>query len=410
MDVANIWLNATLVIVFLITIAILANPRLTKSASWHATLTPLSSIIGSGFLVMAPLLASIVGIYAPIAVLAIVIFAYMVGGVIRFNILEVEELIHKPTTPGYIRKIEFISAISISFAYVIAIVFYLALLSQFLLDYLGYTNIVLEQLFTTTVIVFIAIFGYLKGLNGLEKLELWSMTIQLSIVASFLLAIFYFAYIFFISDTDLILQRYDKDITEQIQELAGILLIVQGFETSRFLGQKYSPKMRAHTMKRAQIISGVLYVVSVLALMPLITHLDLAHIHLSKIVGAGGLIAVVLPIMIMVSAVSSQFSASVADMGGAGGLFNENTNNKISVNVSYIIVSVIAIILVWSTNIFDIITLASRAFAAYYLLQTVIALYFSFKKGSNSSIYQKISFIIIFYILAFVVVFSVSVE
>jgi hypothetical protein len=35
--------------------------RLTASSNWKATVTPLASIMGSGFLVSAPLLGSIVG-------------------------------------------------------------------------------------------------------------------------------------------------------------------------------------------------------------------------------------------------------------------------------------------------------------------------------------------------------------
>jgi hypothetical protein len=40
--------------------------------------------------------------------------------------------------------------------------------------------------------------------------------------------------------------------------------VVQGFETSRFLGEKYSPEVRVASMRNAQIISAVLYVVSVI--------------------------------------------------------------------------------------------------------------------------------------------------
>ena len=37
------------------------SPRLSKSQTWLATATPLASIMGSGFLVSAPLLAGVVG-------------------------------------------------------------------------------------------------------------------------------------------------------------------------------------------------------------------------------------------------------------------------------------------------------------------------------------------------------------
>ena len=80
-------LNIVLVIIVVIVLLFMYQPRLTKSKSWHATLTPLSSIIGSGFLIIAPLLASVVGEYSPVAVTGIVVLAYAIGGVIRFNII-----------------------------------------------------------------------------------------------------------------------------------------------------------------------------------------------------------------------------------------------------------------------------------------------------------------------------------
>ncbi len=65
-------MNIILVIIAAIVLLFMFHPRLTKSGPWQATLTPLSSIIGSGFLVIAPLLASVVGAYSPIVVVGIV--------------------------------------------------------------------------------------------------------------------------------------------------------------------------------------------------------------------------------------------------------------------------------------------------------------------------------------------------
>ena len=88
-------LNILLVTIAAVVLLFMFHPRVTKSDSWRATLTPLSSIIGSGFLIIAPLLASVVGILAPIAVTGIVVLAYAVGGVIRFNIKHAEPLLHE---------------------------------------------------------------------------------------------------------------------------------------------------------------------------------------------------------------------------------------------------------------------------------------------------------------------------
>jgi hypothetical protein len=64
----------------------LFRPALRRSKTWIATVTPLASIIGSGFLVVVPLLAYAVNGWAVVAMTAIAILAYAIGGVIRFNI------------------------------------------------------------------------------------------------------------------------------------------------------------------------------------------------------------------------------------------------------------------------------------------------------------------------------------
>ncbi len=128
-------LNIILVVIAAIVLLIMFRPRLTKSESWQATLTPLSSIIGSGFLVIAPLLASVVGAYSPLAVAGIVVLAYGIGGVIRFNIIHAEPLLHDKKGHPAICKIDLFANAMLSIAYVTAVAFYLSLLSSFLLNY-----------------------------------------------------------------------------------------------------------------------------------------------------------------------------------------------------------------------------------------------------------------------------------
>ena len=66
--------------------------RLAGSSSWKATVTPLASIMASGFLVSAPLLAGIVGNLAVVCMALLLALAYMVGGAIRFNIRHFEPI------------------------------------------------------------------------------------------------------------------------------------------------------------------------------------------------------------------------------------------------------------------------------------------------------------------------------
>ena len=147
-------LNIVLFLIAAVTLGLMFHPRLTKSESWQATLTPLSSIIGSGFLVIAPLLASVVGDNSPIAVAGIVILAYAIGSVIRFNILHAEPYLHDKKGHPAIYEVELFANITLSLAYVTAVAFYLSLLSTFLLHYAGFGDEpVIEKSITTLIIV-----------------------------------------------------------------------------------------------------------------------------------------------------------------------------------------------------------------------------------------------------------------
>ena len=401
-------LNIMLVLIAASVLMFMYQSRLTNSRSWQATLTPLSSIIGSGFLIIAPLLASVVGTYSPLAVTGIVVLAYAIGGVIRFNILYAEPLIHDSTAHPVIYKIDMFANTVLSFAYVTAVAFYLSLLSSFLLTYLGFGDSPgLERALTTTIIVFIATAGFLRGLGGLEKLEAYSMSLQLSIAAALLIGIFIYDYNFMQSEQSLFFDKKDRSWISQVFILSGTLLVVQGFETSRFLGEKYSVEMRVRTMRRAQLISGTLYVVSVIVLLPIVQHLNLANIKIAEIVAATGLAATVLPLMLIVAAIMSQFSAAVADTVGAGGLASESSKGKLSTRKGYLVVSLLAIILIWTVDLLEIVSYASRAFALYYLLQCVVAIIASHHHYERTARRLQLArFATLASIMAFIVIFA----
>ena len=159
-------LNIILVVIAASVLLFMIRPRLIKSESWNATLTPLSSIIGSGFLIISPLLASVVGAYSPLAVTGIVVLAYAIGSVIRFNITHAEPLLHEKKDHPVIYKIDLFANTVLSFAYVTAVAFYLSLLSSFLLNYIGFGDSpAMERTLTTIIIVFIATAGFIRGLG-----------------------------------------------------------------------------------------------------------------------------------------------------------------------------------------------------------------------------------------------------
>ena len=103
--------------------------RLTLSSDWKATVTPLASIMGSGFLVSAPFLAGTVGNLAVVCMALFLVVAYLVGGVIRFNIRYFEPIENKG--PGPAQEMAFLSRVVLIGAYFISITYYLQLLAAF---------------------------------------------------------------------------------------------------------------------------------------------------------------------------------------------------------------------------------------------------------------------------------------
>ncbi len=94
----------------------------------NATSTPLSSIFGSGFLVIVPILAGAVGSYSVLAMVAVCALAYAVGSVIRFNIKHAEPVL--AGTPGKATlSLERSSDLALVLAYVISVCLYLHILS-----------------------------------------------------------------------------------------------------------------------------------------------------------------------------------------------------------------------------------------------------------------------------------------
>ncbi|MCY3860122.1 MAG: hypothetical protein OXG25_14565 [Gammaproteobacteria bacterium] len=404
--------NGLLVAIALIAVLLLTRRKLRRSELWQATLTPLSSIIGSGFLVMAPLLASIVGLWAPVVICGIVLLAYSIGSVIRFNIMHVAPQTQERHGFLNLHDLDYVGKIVLVIAYVIAVAFYLELLSSFSLNYIGIDDPFLERCVTTSIIVFIGLVGYLKGLSGLEKLEMFAMTLQLAVLSALIVGLLVYSVTAF-EDGVTVVANESNSVNTKVRMLAGVLLIVQGFETSRFLGEKYVPAIRVQSMRIAQWISGAVFIGSVALLMPVVQTMNLIEINLAEIVVALTPVAVVLPVILMVAAVLSQFSAAVADTGGGGGLLAENSAQRVTTRFGYVCVCVSSILLVWAVELLEIIALASRAFAAYYLIQTIIALVVNQRSVQDRTLLfwlRQVFFSAIALILVYIVAFSIPVE
>tara|TARA_R110002124_G_scaffold48822_1_gene143765 strand:- start:926 stop:1513 length:588 start_codon:yes stop_codon:yes gene_type:complete len=157
-----------------------------------------------------------------------------------------------------------------------------------------------------------------------------------------------------------------------MRTLLGFIIVVQGFETSRFLASEYPATLRISTMRKAQLISGAIYLVF-FALATVMFRAHYADSGVAAIIGMVGVIAFVLPLLLTGAAVASQFSASVADAIGGAGLLHQTFAQWFSLRYFYPVIAGAAIALVWTSDVFQIISLASRAFAFFYFLQCLVA-------------------------------------
>ena len=127
--------------------------KLRQSSDWAATVTPLASIMGSGFLISAPLLADIVGFYALPCMIGLLVLAYGVGSAIRFNIQHFEPIEDEHDSA---QKVAFFSRIILSFAYFISISYYLQLLAAFSLHSFGVDDQLTGNIVTSSLLGLIA--------------------------------------------------------------------------------------------------------------------------------------------------------------------------------------------------------------------------------------------------------------
>ena len=366
----------------------------------EATSTPLASIFGSGFLVIVPILAGAVGPYSVFAMIGVCALAYCVGWVIRHNIANAEPVLadHPPEAT---LALERSSDLALVLAYVISVSLYLHILSAFVLGGLGADIPLNENLLTTAVIVFIMLVGVTKGLDSLEVLERWALYVTLVIIVLLTIGFAWYDWNTWQSASGITLPAAtDHSAWEILTIVAGTLIVVQGFETPRYLGANYDSSVRIAASRWSQVISTGVYVIFVAVALPVVYALD-GQYDDNSLIKLTGIAAGVLVVPLIIAAALSQFSAAVADTMTASGNMEEVTHNQLKEKYGYVIVCGGAIALTWSANTYEIIALASRAFAFYYLLQCLVAITVSKSMG------KKIVMMLIAAILGFITVFAV---
>ncbi|MCB1517139.1 MAG: hypothetical protein KDJ19_05940 [Hyphomicrobiaceae bacterium] len=364
-----------LIVIVAAGLVVLLHPKVQHNVHWRAVVTPLASIIGSGFLVAGPVLSYAAGQLAVVAMLGLCLVAYFYGSAIRTTIRYSEAEIEAGTAPRHLLVTDRLSDAVLTFAYFISVAYYINLFASFGLKGIGIVDPNATRWVAVVVIGAIGAVGLWRGLGGLERVEVYAVGLKLAIIASICVVLLGIQTGEIATGTFSWPQISHDTGWNEFRVLLGLVILVQGFETSRYLGEAYDGPLRIRTMRYAQWLSTAIYLIFVLLATRYFTG------QLPAVGGETEIIELLRPVslliapLIIITALASQLSAAVADMNGAGGLVAEESGKRLSVAAGYAVTAGAAIIVTLFANIFEIITLASKAFVAYYGLQSLQAVW-----------------------------------
>lgn len=371
-------LNALILAAVTLVGAVLIWPRFSGARIWRATITPLASIIGSGFLVLGPILDVSFGGYAPLVMIGLCAVAYLFGSAIRFNIADIDQ---QPPSSQFVNALEVMSSCVLAFAFVVSVAYYLNLFGAFGVSLTQLDDAFHANLLTSSVFVLILFTGMTRGFSALERMEQVSVSIKLAIIAGLLFGLA----VHFGEVTGQRALKFDAPRVTGwagLTLMAGLIVTIQGFETSRYLGGTYDAALRIRSMRFAQLISTGIYCLYIV-LLTYAFETDPLSLNETAIIDLTQVVAPILPLLLVVAALSAQFSAAIADTSGSGGLISEVSRGVVSEKLAYGVLVGIGLVLTWTSNIFEIISYASRAFALYYSLQSIIATIRAARSGNR---------------------------
>jgi hypothetical protein len=236
-------INALVLLLTVATAGLLLWRKLAGNHLWRASTTPLASIIGSGFLVLGPILSISYGAWAPGVMAFLCLVAYALGCAVRINIADIDA---NPRARTMVRWDD-LSSWVLATAYVISVAYYLNLFGAFALNLILPHSVLGPKLLTSAVYVVIAVVGLSKGFRALEFMERWSVGLKLAVIAGLLGGLSVCLSVFFVQRGLGHQWAFSPNSVHGISIVTlafGLIVTVQGFETSRYLGSTYDAATR----------------------------------------------------------------------------------------------------------------------------------------------------------------------
>ncbi len=332
----------------------------------------MASILGSGLLIIVPVLEGVLGALAIVGVALVSATAWWVGSAVRHNIAVIEPLQESGELDHLTERLDRVGDGVIVVAYVISVALYLRIMAEYVFDYAGWGGTGAEKVLACLAVVVIVGLGILRGFAGLERLDdvtVGAVVILTTVLGGTLLV--HAGQELRSGGLDLP-PVPDTSTWQLLLILGGIVITVQGFETVRYLRDEYDGPTRIWASRVAQLAAAVLYLGFVSVATPFMGLGTDAGAD-KTLLDITSRVAPWLALPLVLSAVLSQFSAAVADTAAADGNLTMLSSWMKGAR-SYLVSGVAAVALAATVGTFTIIAVASRAFAVYYAIQAVLAL------------------------------------
>ena len=364
-------LNSIVAVVTLAGLArLLYRPKVQQSAIYKATVVPLAEIMDVGFIVFSPIIILLFGYDATWAMLGLCLLGILTGVAISYNVNNYEPLLGKRDP---LHRWNSVALWALLAASVVNVGYYAQLLMT--LVWLPLGDVYSPGLVTATAALLLAvltIYGFAKGLMALNDLGNRTTAFNLSAIVAVLVA--FAAYnVQRLVAGDFAWPHFNApDDTEAFRKLLGLFVLVQGFESSRYIGAYFSADMRVTTMRSAQYISSAVYVLFVAFSLVLFASVMAPH-DVTAIFEVSEQVSAFLPFLIMAAALGSQLSAIVNDTETRTEMLAGQVGDRLPRRWTFPLFLVPSILVVLLTDVSSVVALASRVFAAYYLSQALIA-------------------------------------
>ena len=344
----------------------LYRPRVQQSEKYQAMVVPLANIMDIGFIVMSPAIVLLAGFAAPLVMLGICLLAIATGFAIAYNIRHYEPIEH---TDDPVNRVAHVSRWALTFASVINIAYYTLLLITLFLWPLGLYSVTNLAIGGTVLLGALIIVGFAGGMDRLNDLGNKTTAFNLSAVVAVVTAFVVFNIQEFLGGRWDLGQSETMISGDDFRKIIGLFAIVQGFEASRYIGARFGRELRITTMRLAQVISSVIFVVFVGSVLILFVTVQTDFSGESIFVVADK-VGDLMPWLILLAAIGSQTSAIInATMSRSDMLVEHHLPRR----WTFVVLLVPAIAVFLLVDITQAVALASRVFAAYFVLQAVIA-------------------------------------